>query len=283
MSSEKVAFDPTRFKEQERAGFNLVANRYEEVMKLARPSAETLLELAEINKPGLAVLDLASGPGMVARMASLKVGPTGQVFGIDIAEDALDVAKKRAEDENLSNITFEAMDAENLTYSNNHFDRAVCSFGLMHFPSPEKALSETLRVLKPGGRSAVSVWGIGEEAPFIQLALTVITRNFPPPKVERPSMFRFGKPETLKELFGKCGFINITTAKVRVRITADSTHDYWNKFLDAAGITAVALAKQPPEVRARLESDSIADLEAYRSGDIFDLTSSVMVAVGQKP
>jgi ubiquinone/menaquinone biosynthesis C-methylase UbiE len=281
VSTEKAAFDPQRFKEQERAGFNLVANRYERGMSLATPVVNRLLELADLRE-GLAVLDLATGPGMVARGAAEKVGASGRVVGIDIAEQVVELARQRASEAGLSNTSFEVMDAENLTLDDNSFDIAFISFGLMHFPEPEKALAEVLRVLKPGGKLAVAVWGQEDEVEFLKLALAVLVRNFPPPKVERPSMFRFGTPTLLTHLLETSGFGQVTTDKVILRETVTDAKDYWTKFLDVAGITTVALAKQPPEVMAKLEADTVADLEQYRKGDNIELSSAVMLGVGVK-
>jgi ubiquinone/menaquinone biosynthesis C-methylase UbiE len=277
----KSNFDPAKFKEQERAGFNLVANHYEEATEAIRkPVVTRMLELADL-QPGLSLLDVATGPGSLAREAARKLG-SGQVLGVDIAEDALEVARQRAASEGLDFVSFQVEDAENLSLPDNSFDRALCSLGLMHFPHPEKALAEIRRVLKPGGRLVASVWGEAQEAPLIQVALQTLARNFPPPKVERPSMFRFGQPAILEQLVSEAGFAQVKTEKVLVKAESDSPAVYWRRFLNTAGITAVALSKQPPEVQTHLEKDVEKDLAPYRRGDRYDLTSAIMLVTGVK-
>ncbi len=273
----KSGFDPARFKEQERAGFNMVAERYEAAVGSLAPMKDRMLELAELG-PGLTVLDVATGPGILARAAARLIG-TGQVLGVDIAEDSLVVARQRAAAEGLTQVSFEVEDAEALTLPDASFDRVLCSLGLMHFPNPEKALSEIRRVLKPGGRLVASVWGEAEEAPLIQVALQTLARNFPPPKVERPSMFRFGQPETLAKLVTASGFKVVQIEKVQIAATAPDAISYWKGFLGTAGITAVALAKQSPEVQAHLEKEVETDLAPYWRDDHYDLTSAVLVVV----
>ena len=277
----KTSFDPARFKEQERSGFNFVADRYEEATLNFGPAITRMLDLATLH-PGERVLDVATGPGMVARIAARAVGTTGQVVGVDIAEQSLEVARQKAAGEGLGQLTFEAQDAENLTLPDNSVDKVFCSMGLMHFPSPEKALAEIYRVLKPGGKLVAAVWGEAHKSPFIQVALTTLARTFPPPKVERPSMFRFGQPAVLEKLVSAAGFSQAAAEEVGIEFTASEPAGYWQQFLDAAGITAVALAKQPVEVQERLKKEVATDLEPYLKDGVYHLDSTLIVVVALK-
>jgi ubiquinone/menaquinone biosynthesis C-methylase UbiE len=273
---EKAAFDPVRFKEQERNGFNFVAERYETAMRVARPAVERLFALAELEE-GLHVLDVATGPGIVARQVARLVGSGGSVVGVDLAEEALEKARQRAAAENLLQVKFEVADAEALGFEAQSFDRVFCSMALMHFPYPEKALLEFKRLLKPGGKLLASVWGEEGTAPFIEVALATLARNFPPPKVTRPSMFRFGKAEVLEKLVQEAGFRQVQVESVALKINLPDAATYWHTFLDAAGITAVVLAKQSPEMRAHLEKDVALDLAPYYKDLGYYLESVIMV------
>jgi ubiquinone/menaquinone biosynthesis C-methylase UbiE len=281
-SSPKPAFDPARFKEQERSGFNFVADRYEEATLNFSPALARLLDLAAL-KPGDRALDVATGPGIMARIAAGAVGPSGQVVGVDIAEQSLEVARRKAAAEGLAQLTFQVEDAENLSLPDASFDAVFCSMGLMHFPAPEKALVEMRRVLKPGGKVLAAVWGEAEKSPFIQVALNTLARTFPPPKVERPSMFRFGQPATLENLVSEAGFTEAHAELVTVEFSADSPATYWQQFLDAAGITAVALAKQSQEVQDNLRKEVATDLAPYLKDDLYRLDSAITIVVARKP
>lgn len=273
---EKQAFDPARFKEQERAGFNYVADRYEQTLEVTRPVIDRMITLAEL-EAGMRVLDVATGPGIIARRVGQLVGLSGSVLGVDIAEAALEQARQKAAAEGLLQVTFEVADAENLPYESEGFDRVFCSLGLMHFPDAEKALQEFKRVLKPGGKLVVSVWAEEDKAPYISVALRTLSRNFPPPKVERPSMFRFGNPQMLAKMVEDAGFFMAQTEPVTLDFYFPNAASYWQKFLDTAGITAIALAKQPPEVQVHLAQDVATDLAPYQQPDGYHLLSTLML------
>lgn len=287
MSNEKdtpptPAFDPARFKEQERSGFNFVADRYEEATLNFGPALTLMLDLADL-QPGDRVLDVATGPGIMARMVARAVGPSGQVVGVDIAEQSLEVARRKAAAEGLNQLMFQVEDAENLRLPDDTFDAVFCSMGLMHFPTPERALLEMRRVLRPDGQLLAAVWGEAEKSPFIQVALHTLARTFPPPKVERPSMFRFGQPSVLENLVSDAGFTNAHAEEVTVEFSSSDPAAYWQQFLDAAGITAVALAKQSQEVQDNLKKEVATDLAPYLKDGVYTLDSVLTIVAARKP
>lgn len=113
--------------------------------------------------PGEAVLDVACGPGVVSTAAARAVGPAGRVLGIDLSEAMVQAARQRARDLGCRQAHFARMDAEWLELPDAGpdagFDLALCSLGLMYVPNPDAALRELRRVLRPGGRAVLSVWG----------------------------------------------------------------------------------------------------------------------------
>jgi ubiquinone/menaquinone biosynthesis C-methylase UbiE len=276
------AFDPKRFKEQERAGYNLIAARYEDASGARAPVKERMLELADL-APGQSVLEVASGPGMLAREAARRVAPHGEAVAADIAEAALADGARRAAAEGVANIRFQAEDAEALSYSDNAFDRVLCSMGLMHFPDAAAAAREMLRVLKPGGRLVASVWGPESQVPFLACALNCLRRNLPPPKVERPSIFRFGATGALGLMVAAAGFAEVRTESALIEVTVPDAAAYWKNFLDLAGVTTVVLARLPQETQDLLARDVARDLEPYRSAGGFALAGEVLLVRASKP
>jgi ubiquinone/menaquinone biosynthesis C-methylase UbiE len=271
------AFDPKRFKEQERAGYNLIAARYEAASGAREPVKARLLDLAAL-RPGLAVLDVASGPGMLAREAARRVAHGGTVVAADIAETALDEGRRRAVEEGVSNIRFQVEDAEALSFAADQFDRVVSGFGFMHFPVAADAAREMFRVLRFGGRLAAAVWGAEERVPFLSCALNCLQRNLPPPKVARPSIFRFGTPGAFASLLADAGFGSIRIESMAITAAFADAAEYWSTFLALAGVTTVALAKLPQDVQAHLARDVAQDLESYRSAAGYTLSGEVLIA-----
>lgn len=100
------------------------------------------------------VLDVACGTGVVARQAVGRVGSGGSVIGVDLSESMLRVAERRE-----PSVDWRVGDAQSLPFEAESFDVVVSQAGLMFFPDPVAAISEMRRVLRPGGRLAVQVWG----------------------------------------------------------------------------------------------------------------------------
>jgi len=110
-------------------------------------------------KSGAHVLDVGSGPGHQAYELAAVVGAGGMVTGVDSAESALDIARRRCS--SLLNVTFELGDASNLPFPNATFDAAMSSQTFEYLQDVAGALSEMHRVLKPGGQVLIhdTDWG----------------------------------------------------------------------------------------------------------------------------
>lgn len=137
--------------------------------------AEVLLRAGKIG-PGKKVLDVACGTGIVARKAAGLVGPLGRIAGLDANEGMLRVAGKCAERECCPTIEWHQGDVCRMPFSPKEFDTVLCQQGLQFFPDKSGALNEMARVLAPGGRLALCVWGRFESAPHVVIMSDVIGR-----------------------------------------------------------------------------------------------------------
>lgn len=115
-----------------------------------------LVELSDL-RTGHSVLDVATGRGALLFPAADRVGPSGHITGIDLSPQMLEETTKHIAA--FPQIKLREMDAESLEFSDNTFDVILCGFALFFFPHLEKALAEFKRVLRPGGKLAVSTWG----------------------------------------------------------------------------------------------------------------------------
>jgi ubiquinone/menaquinone biosynthesis C-methylase UbiE len=215
------------------------------------------------------VLDLASGPGLLARAASDAVGAAGLAIASDISEGQLACCP------GLARV---AADGEALPFADASFDRVLCGLGLMFFPDEQAALREVRRVLRPDGQLSLSVWGRAEEVPLAQAALSCMRRLLPPPKVARPSIFRFGDPAELARCLATAGYRDTEVRPVLITNTFPDAATYWQAFLDLAGGAAESLSRLPPDKMHALATAVAEDLAPHASKDAYVLNSTVLVA-----
>ena len=138
-----------------------VPKAYDEflVPRLFEPWAKLLLDEADL-RPGESVLDVATGPGTVARLAAVRVGAEGRVVATDIAQPMLDIAKAKSQPSAAAAaIDYLYSPAAPLAVPTGTFDAVLCQQGLQFFPDRPSALREMRRVLRPSGRTAIAVWG----------------------------------------------------------------------------------------------------------------------------
>ncbi len=113
-------------------------------------------------RPGERVLDVACGTGDWTRCAAERVGMQGRVVGLDVSPEMLDVARQK---NGAATIEWREGSADALPFPDAAFDVVCCQLGLMFFPDRVAALAEMRRVLAPGGRLALMVWGRMAQCP----------------------------------------------------------------------------------------------------------------------
>lgn len=121
---------------------------------------------------GQSVLDVGCGTGVVARECAGRVGGTGRVAGLDISHEMLSVARDIA-----PGIDWHSADAGSLPFGEASFDRVVSQFALMFFPHRSQAVAEMWRVLRPGGRLAITVSGPLQETPAYVELIELVRRH----------------------------------------------------------------------------------------------------------
>lgn len=151
-------------------------SRLDEIM--ARGEARGRMRMLEGSgaSPGMAVLDLACGPGNMTRLLAQRVQPGGRVLGVDLARGMIALAAR----ERLRATWFAVMDIEKLGLSDEAFDVVTCGHGLQFAPDLDHALREARRVLRPSGVLAASVPAAGADDSVWTLIDSVVDRHLPP-------------------------------------------------------------------------------------------------------
>jgi SAM-dependent methyltransferase len=240
--------------------------------------AAVLLDLVR-PRPGERVLDVATGPGVVAVAAASAVGPEGRVVATDLAPEWGDLVARRAAEGGLSNVEFQATSADALDLPDGEFDLALCQFGLMFVPEPVEALREMRRVLRDGGRLGVVVWSTADRVKLFSAAGPLLQPCLPAPVPgeELPTPLRLGEPGLIERLVAEAGFRELRSVRQTLDYEVASAEDSWR--LNAAdGPPAVreAVAALPESERAALHDRYVAALEAYRRDGLIRLPSEAL-------
>jgi SAM-dependent methyltransferase len=199
-------------------------------------AAKWMLRAAEL-RPGERVLEVAGGAGRVGLQAAAEVGPAGSVLCSDFSEEMVRVAGERFARLGISNVETRALDAQSLDLEDRSFDAVLCRFGYMLMPDPQRALRESARVLRPGGRLVLAVWGEDERNPWLANILAAVRSHFsaPPPEPGAPGPFSLGDPARLRDLLGQAGFADAEVEEIEARQVFDSLDAWWEQILSVGG------------------------------------------------
>ncbi|MCT7328772.1 class I SAM-dependent methyltransferase [Ralstonia mojiangensis] len=128
------------------------------------------------------VLEVAAGTGAVTRALARALPATTEIVATDLNLPMLDRGAAVGTDRP---VTWQQADAQQLPFADGSFDLVICQFGAMFFPDRARAFAEARRVLTPGGKLLLSVWGRIEDNDFANVVTKALAKRFP----ENPPMF----------------------------------------------------------------------------------------------
>ena len=198
---------------------------YEDVLvpSLFTPWANLLIDALAI-ADGASVLDVACGPGAVARLAAERVGINGRVVGCDISPAMLAIARAKPKAHGAT-IEYRESPAAPLDAEDASFDAATCQHGLQFFPDRDAAVAEMRRALRPGGRVGIAVWSEIDGTPmFAALASTlreVFSEEVAAQYVGGP--WGFSSIDDLGALLTRNDFVEVRVERRELEVTIEAS------------------------------------------------------------
>ena len=206
---------------------------------------------------GDTVLELAAGVGDTGFEAAAMVGESGRLFCTDFSPAMLAAARRRGAELGVENAEFREIDAQRIEIGDDSVDGVLCRLGYMLMPDPATALAETRRVLRPGGRLALAVWGRMEENPFFTIVAISLVQHghLPPPEPPGPPVFSMASAERTTALVEHAGFSSVRAEEVPVLFRVPDVEEYLSVTADTAGPLALVLSGLSEADREPVKAD----------------------------
>ena len=268
-----MSLDPQDKKLTLQGVFTRSASSYERI-RYFPVFGKWLVEMAQIPE-GAQVLDVACGRGAVLFPAAERVGPSGYVIGIDLAEGMARETEMEIQRRGLTQAEARQMDAEHLTFPDSSFDFVLCGFSLQFFPHLEQALSEFKRVLRPDGHIAVTTWGGDDERwdwyEDLRKAYGAIA------KLDSQSL---DKPEEIQRWFSQAGFTDIHISSKELDMVYHDEEEWWNVEWSISG--RAGLEKLSSEDLERFKAEAFEKAQAQKQADGFHYRLEAFCTTAEK-
>lgn len=207
------------------------------------------------------------------------------MIGLDLAEQMLTVARRKATALGLAHVTFRTGDVTVLPFETNSFDAVTSRFCLMFLPDIPKAAAEIARVLKPGSWAAIAVWSAPEKNPSIGLSMEAVRKvvELPTPDPTAPGIFRLAKPGDLADMLQQAGLVDVTDQEFFAEWSYASAEEYYISLMEIAApiqnLMAKLAAPQVQEVRRLITQAAT----RYQRGNRITFPLAVRMVAARKP
>ena len=228
-------------------------------------------------KRGSTVLDVGCGTGASALPAAEAVGPDGTVLGVDLAEQLLERARAKAAQRHLQNVAFRLADMTDLGFPNQHFEAIISVFSLFFVPDMEALVRDLWRMVKPGGKLAITTWGHAFFEPVYAVWREAV-------RTERPDLYaafhpwdRINAPDQLHQLLHRSGVPEAEIVPERGSQVLQSPEDWWIIVL-GSGLRGTVDAMDAATA-ARIQEQTVG---WARGNNVISIQTNVIYAIAPK-
>jgi ubiquinone/menaquinone biosynthesis C-methylase UbiE len=266
------------FHKFERKGWGKASEAYNKFyVPITSRVIDPLLDAAGVG-PGVRVLDVATGPGPVA---SRCFDREAMVIGVDISEKMVALAKRLHPE-----IKFKRTPAENLPFADATFDAVVANFFVPHMAEPEPTVCELVRVLKPGGRLALTTWDIAENNRLLGIFYDAISQAGakPPPKLPQGSpMFELSEEGKFTKILTGAGLNDVHIETIKFSQHFKNAEEFWGGTLASGVRTPALILNQPEDIQKRIRALYHGMIKRYQMKDgSLDIPVSIKLGSGMK-
>jgi ubiquinone/menaquinone biosynthesis C-methylase UbiE len=263
----------------QRYGWDRAAAEYDTLWHAQLAPAHHAVLARAAPRPGQQVLDLACGTGLLSLPLAQTLGAQGMVLGVDLSGAMVDIADRRARALGLAQARFLRMDAERLNLPDGHFQTAVCALGLMYMPDPEQALREMRRVLRPGGRLVLAVWGERARCGW-SAVLSIVDEEVASDVC--PWFFRLGQGHALAEACRTAGFTEVLEERIACTLDYSNANDACNAAF-VGGPVAMAWSRFDGDTRERATRRYLEAIAAWQHEGGYQIPGEFVVVEAGVP
>src|SRR5260370_842691 len=223
--------------------------------------------------PGMDVLDVCCGMGSSGLPAAERVGPSGHVVAVDLAQNLLDKGSRRAAGRGLANIEFRRADLEDIPFADRSFDAVMCVFGIFFVPDLHGAVRGLWRLVRPAGFFAITIWGAKMFEPADDKFWEAVRREDPELLKSIKPWNKIVEPDPLRALLVECDVTDPVVVAEPGTHPLNTPEDWWTIIL-GSGYRSTVDALSPVD-RERVR---VATTEAVRREKIREIRADVVYA-----
>ena len=236
---------------------------------------------------GERIVDVGCGPGATSVELGARVGPTGEVIALDIAQGMVDAARRRADKAGATNVRPVLHDLEEAPIDG-ALDAAFSRFGVMFFPAPERAFANIAASLRTGGRFAASVWGSLGENPWMfvptlaSAGLLGVELALPGPG--QPGPFSLAEPDHVTSLLEGAGFADVAIKPIAgARRISEADAGTEVATLLEVGPVGEAFGQADAAMQQKAIDAVVEAIEPFRDGDGWSLSGAALLVTAFRP